>query len=126
MPATRPPPPTGTTTTSASGASSASSRPMRALAGDHLGVVERRHVHGPGLGGEGLSQGDAVVHHLAFEPDLGPVGPGGGHLGERGAAGHEDGRRPPGQGGGQGHPLGVVAGRGGHHRGPGGSWAMWL
>ena len=53
-----------------------------ALAGDDLRVVERRHVHRPGRDGEGLGQRDAVVDHLTFEPDLGPVAPGGVHLGQ--------------------------------------------
>ena len=41
MPAIRPPPPTGTTIASTSGVCSRISSAHRALAGDHVGVVER-------------------------------------------------------------------------------------
>jgi hypothetical protein len=51
------------------------------LTGDHIRVVERRYVVGTTLGRIVPGGGDGIVHISRFEADVGPVSPGGLHLG---------------------------------------------
>ena len=84
-----------------------------ALAGDHEGMVERRHDDELPL----LRVAPRCVHgfvvELADEAHGRPVRLGGVHLGGRGVDGHEHGGLDSRELGGQCHALGVVAGRGG-------------
>ncbi len=89
-----------------------------ALAGDHVGIVERGHEDGARVRRECLSQHQRVVHQLPLEANRGAVGSGRFDLRQSRTGGHEDGGRAPGEGGGQSHALGVVAGRGGHDGDP--------
>ena len=57
-----------------SGASSAISRPDRRLAGDDVGVVERRHEHCAPLVRTPAGGEDCVVDGVAGEHDLGAIG----------------------------------------------------
>ena len=116
-PASRPPPPTGTSTTPASGASSASSRPRVPWPAMMRRVVEGRHeARRRARRPRPCASAMQLVDQRVAEADLGAVGPGGLHLGERRGGGHEDHRALAEQRGGQRHALGVVAGRGRHHQ----------
>ena len=89
-------------------------QPQGALAGHHFGVVIGVNEDITlGLQGPGLLQGLGDV--LAGQDDLGPVALGGHLLGDGGPLGHDDGGRDSQMGRGEGHPLAMVAGGGGHH-----------
>ena len=85
-----------------------------ALAGGHGEVVEGVDVGEPLLPAQLCRQRRRVVEGFAVEHHLGPVVLGIVHLYQGGGGGHDDGGRHPRRPGGVGHPLGVVARRGGH------------
>lgn len=94
-------------------------QPQRALARDDVGVVEGVDEDGAGPLRVLLGRRQRLVDHLAVQPYLGAVLPGGRDLGQRGPDRHEDGGADAQQGRGEGHSLGVVARAGGDHaRGP--------
>ena len=114
-PTMRPPPPTGTSTTLGVGHFFGQLEADRPLAGYHERVVERRHVIGAPLGGVARAAAMALSTGAGFEADLGAVAAGGIDLGQRCPGRHEDGGAQAAERSGQGHALGVVAGRGGHY-----------
>ncbi len=94
-------------------------QPQRALARDDVGVVEGVDEDGAGPLRVLLGRRQRLVDHLAVQPHLGAVLPGGRDLGQRRPDRHEDGGADAQQGRGEGHSLGVVARAGGDHaRGP--------
>ena len=115
IPETSPPPPVQTTTVATSGHWSSTSRPTVPCPAITSGWSKGWMKTEPGglgvLGGRHQRLGQGLPEH----PDLRPVGAGGRHLGQRRGLGHEDGGAGAEQPGGQGDPLRVVAGAGGHH-----------
>ena len=115
MPASSPPPPTGTTIASHVGRLLEDLERHRALAGDHVRVVERMDerqafARGDRLGlGARFGQVGAVQHDRRAE--LAAVG----HLDQRGELRHDDGHRNAEQRAVIGDALRVVAGRRGDH-----------
>ncbi len=87
------------------------------LAGNHLGVVEGMDKS-IALGHQGLGPLQGLPQVPAMENHFSPVALGGQLLGNRGPLGHDDGGRKTQLGRGEGHPLAVVAGGGGHHPRP--------
>jgi hypothetical protein len=114
IPATSPPPPVHTTTVLTSGHCSTSSSPTVPCPATTSAWSKGWMSTGPGLRREVLRVHQRLVDGAAGVPDLRAVRPGGRHLGQRRGRGHEDGRRAVQQGGGQRHPLRVVA-RAGRH-----------
>ena len=99
---------------STSGRSVQDLQPQGALSGHDLQVVVRVNQDvALRLQGPGLLQGLGEI--LAVQDDLGPIALGGQLLGDGRPLGHDDGGRQPQLGRGEGHSLGVVPGRGGHH-----------
>ena len=62
----------------------------RALAGDDVSVVEGRNQRAAALGDQALRERLAIFVHAVIEDDLGAVVAGGGELGRRRIAGHDD------------------------------------
>ena len=89
-------------------------QPQGALPGHNFGVVVGVNKDVTlGLQGPGLFHGLGDV--LAVQNDLGPKALGSHLLGDGGPFGHDDGGRETQLRRGVGHPLGMVAGGGGHH-----------
>jgi hypothetical protein len=89
----------------------------RALPGHDVVVVEGVDNVQAALGGQVGGEGLAVVAGDTLHDHLGPVGPGGGHLGRVGAGRHDHHRPAAGLGRGQGDRLAVVAGADRQHPG---------
>ena len=86
-------------------------QPDRSLSGHDVWIIERRHYHGPALGGDGGRDRLAALGHPVIKADFGPVSPRrlGLHLGR--VTGHDDQGRHAQQLRRQRHTLGVIAGR---------------
>ena len=87
----------------------------RALAGDHIGIIKGMDEAEAPLLLEPPRFAIGGVVGVAMEQHLGPPGGHGPHLHVRGGDGHHNHCLAPQPLGGQGHPLGVVAGAGGDH-----------
>lgn len=87
----------------------------RTLAGDDLGIVKRMDEDRAGFGLDPAGLGIGFIETFAVQHDIAAAGADGGDLDGRGGHRHDDGGGDPAPGGGQGDPLGVVAGRGADH-----------
>ena len=91
--------------------------PERALARDHVGVVERMHEREPALARPLLGDADAVVDRVAADVDDRALAARRLGLGDRGVGGHEDLAAHAQRARRGGERLRVVAGRGADHAG---------
>ncbi len=91
--------------------------PQGALAGDHFGVIKGVN-ESISLGHQGLGPLQGLTQVPAMEDHFGAIALGGQLLGNGGPLGHDDGSRQSQLGGSKGHPLAMVARRGGHHPDP--------
>ena len=90
-------------------------QPHRALASDDIGIVEGVDEGGAGPTLQMAGVGVGLVETVAVQDHFAAQGAHGGHLDAGGGGRHDDGRGDVAAGGGQGHPLRVIAGRGADH-----------